>query len=598
LNYWGLIPDHLKQHGCDIYTAHQEAFISIPDNALKLKFRILDILEKTKKDKINIIGHSKGGLEARYVASRLGMDEHISSITTLGSPHRGTHLADIILGRLPLPKFATARLVNLYATLMGDKRPDSLRAVVQVTTQGMNQFNEEVPDSSKVYYQSYASHVNKEVNLDTGRNAREVDEAKMAALLAFGGQYRVAQPIVEKLLPRRELFGDAEFVEWLGVATRALAMATGYEPRKADSLLRRAIRLKGADIDHWVRLRLLRVELLRSTAFNLPDRADWLLSHINQKILDRVGEKTLAAYLDEEATRLFAAGNFKGAFKRLRRLGGLKTTDERMGRAMLLMARCRRHFRDYEAATRYASTALHYGMRAASLPTVKGAADFLRDLEKEKPRRLPKLVPPARAKGLRPRLTAAADIPTPTSPGTAELFEVLQTRFRVELWVRRRGAVSEAYGEHEGDYTDSLSVYQQDADGGVSRLMTCGEPDSVRAIMLTRRDGSDLVVYRPESGAEAREDAIVQFLLTDQGAAQAGAGEGAMPSRKVMVDEYMRRALDQGITRGLHHTMETMFNKDVLIFFEEQGFSKEEMADKLGVSRATLYRMFARAGLN
>ncbi|MBK9328063.1 MAG: alpha/beta fold hydrolase [Sphingobacteriales bacterium] len=162
LHYWGLIPDHLKQHGCDVYTAHQEAFISIPDNALKLKFRILDILEKTKKDKINIIGHSKGGLEARYIASRLGMDEHISSITTLGSPHQGTHLADIILGRLPLPKFATARLVNLYATLMGDKRPDSLRAVVQVTTQSMKQFNEEVPDSSKVYYQSYASHVSKE----------------------------------------------------------------------------------------------------------------------------------------------------------------------------------------------------------------------------------------------------------------------------------------------------------------------------------------------------------------------------------------------------------------------------------------------------
>lgn len=61
-----------------------------------------------------------------------------------------------------MPKFATARLVNLYATLMGDKRPDSLRAVVQVTTEGMKQFNNEVPDSVKVYYQSYASHVNKE----------------------------------------------------------------------------------------------------------------------------------------------------------------------------------------------------------------------------------------------------------------------------------------------------------------------------------------------------------------------------------------------------------------------------------------------------
>ncbi len=162
LNYWGSIPDYLKQHGCNVFTAHQDAFISIPDNAIKLKFRILDILEKTKKDKINIIGHSKGGLEGRYLASRLGMDEHIASVTTLGSPHRGTHLADIILGRLPLPKFATARLINLYAILMGDKRPDSLRAVVQVTTDSMKQFNVEVPDSMKVYYQSYASHVNKE----------------------------------------------------------------------------------------------------------------------------------------------------------------------------------------------------------------------------------------------------------------------------------------------------------------------------------------------------------------------------------------------------------------------------------------------------
>ncbi|MBK6273481.1 MAG: hypothetical protein IPF58_01765 [Saprospirales bacterium] len=162
MNYWGNIPESLKLKGCDVYTANQEAFISIPDNSIKLKFRILDIMEKTKKDKVNLIGHSKGGLESRYVVSKLGMENHISSITTLGTPHQGTHLADIILGKLPLPKFATARLVNLYAMLIGDKRPDSLRAVVQVTTDAMKQFNDDVHDSSKVYYQSYASHVNKE----------------------------------------------------------------------------------------------------------------------------------------------------------------------------------------------------------------------------------------------------------------------------------------------------------------------------------------------------------------------------------------------------------------------------------------------------
>lgn len=162
MNYWNTIPDFLKSKGCTIYTANQEAFISIPDNSIKLKFRILDIMDKTKKDKVNLIGHSKGGLEARYLASKLGMEKHIASVTTLGSPHQGTYLADIILGKLPIPKFATARLVNLYAMLIGDRRPDSLRAVVQITTDAMKQFNDEVPDASKVYYQSYASHVNKE----------------------------------------------------------------------------------------------------------------------------------------------------------------------------------------------------------------------------------------------------------------------------------------------------------------------------------------------------------------------------------------------------------------------------------------------------
>lgn len=162
VNYWGIIPDFLKQHGANIYTAQQQAFLSIPDNAVKLKYRILDILELTKQDKINIIGHSKGGLEARYLTSKLGMGHHVASITTLGTPHRGTHLADIILGKVPIPNFAMARLVNIYARVMGDDRPDSMRAVLQVTTQLMKRFNEEVLDVDTVYYQSYAGHISKD----------------------------------------------------------------------------------------------------------------------------------------------------------------------------------------------------------------------------------------------------------------------------------------------------------------------------------------------------------------------------------------------------------------------------------------------------
>ncbi|MCA8916561.1 MAG: hypothetical protein KDB90_14240 [Planctomycetes bacterium] len=436
------------------------------------------------------------------------------------------------------------------------------------------------------------------ITLESGKSAEQVDRAKLAALCAAVGQTQEAQALVDELTRLRDLYGIPAFIEWLALASRTLAMANGFEPRMADSLMRRAIRLVGKDTDHWVRLRLLRVELLRSRAFNLEERADWLLSHVSQKILDKVTDKTLAAYLDEIATRLFAKGDYKGAFKRLRRLGALPTTEERLARAMLLMARCRNHFRDHEAAHRYASSALHYGIRAAQLHTVKSAAEFLRTLEKDRPRKLPSLTLPARGRGQRPRLPAAADIPTPQSAEAGKLFEILQTRFHVVQWVRRRGATTEEFGRDAGDVTDTMTIYQEDSDGSVSRAAYCGEPDEIHGVMLMRKDGSDLVIIQPQADEDAREDAIVQFLLTDRGHTEAADADGSAPARKSIVDEYMRRALAQGAQRGLHATMETLFNKDVLIFFEEQGFSKEEMAEKLGVSRATLYRMYARAGLN
>ncbi|MBK7138678.1 MAG: hypothetical protein IPH74_06510 [Bacteroidetes bacterium] len=162
LNYWGIIPDYLKERGGMVFTANQDAFCSHVENGIKLKSRILDILEKTKKKKINIIAHSKGGIEARYMISKLEMGDKVASLTTIGSPHRGSGIADIVVGKIPLGRFAAARMVNIYAMIMGDKQPDSLRAVVQVTTEAMDLFNKDVIDHPNVYYQSYASHVNKE----------------------------------------------------------------------------------------------------------------------------------------------------------------------------------------------------------------------------------------------------------------------------------------------------------------------------------------------------------------------------------------------------------------------------------------------------
>ncbi|MCC7510308.1 MAG: hypothetical protein IT464_13185 [Planctomycetes bacterium] len=431
--------------------------------------------------------------------------------------------------------------------------------------------------------------------LESGRHASEVDQAKTAALNADAGHLEKARGMVAQLTKRRDLYRTPAFVEWLALAARSIALQTQQNGRMADSLMRRAIRLAGDDLDKSVRLTLLRVQLLQSPAFKLDERSTWLLSHVNNKMLEKVSQPTLAAFLEETANRRAAEGRFKGAFKRLRRLSGIETSDRRRAAAMLLMARCRSHFADTEGAARYASSALHYGIRAADLKVVKEAAQFLRETERGRPRAMPRIAP-VKTRGDKPRLPAAADIATPQTPETGKLFEILQSRFGVRSWVRRRGSSVLNLGRGAPN-PDVLSVYNESADGTV-QVSARSTPAAgvVRGLVLLRSDGDDLVVFEAAPDIEPREDAIVRFLLADR--AVTDPGDGITPSRKNVIDDYLRRALAHGTEAGLHATVEMLFNKDLLIYMEEQGLTKEEMADRLGVSRATLYRMFARAALN
>ena len=51
--------------------------------------------------KVNIIAHSQGGLDSRYLISSLHYGDRVASLTTISSPHNGTAIADAALGLLP-----------------------------------------------------------------------------------------------------------------------------------------------------------------------------------------------------------------------------------------------------------------------------------------------------------------------------------------------------------------------------------------------------------------------------------------------------------------------------------------------------------------
>ena len=168
--YWGRIPKVLKEHGAVLFFGEQDCWASTETNARYLCGRIDDILTKTGSEKVNIIAHSKGGLEARMAASKLGYGAKMASITTVGTPHRGSKTFSIFL-KAPSAFFSVAAFaVNNWIRLVGDKKPDFKRVCEEFSVSHMESFNLENPDSPDVFYQSAAgvmTHPFSDINLST-----------------------------------------------------------------------------------------------------------------------------------------------------------------------------------------------------------------------------------------------------------------------------------------------------------------------------------------------------------------------------------------------------------------------------------------------
>ena len=98
MDYFDGVEDILTEHG------YHPEFLQLPlltplitEHCLgKSKYRIWWTLELLGK--FNIIAHSQGGLDARYLATVLGESHRIASITTISTPHHGTVVSDAYTG--------------------------------------------------------------------------------------------------------------------------------------------------------------------------------------------------------------------------------------------------------------------------------------------------------------------------------------------------------------------------------------------------------------------------------------------------------------------------------------------------------------------
>lgn len=90
-DYFRGIAKHLESLGCRADAVRLPASAAVPDRARAL----VAAIDALPHDRIDLIAHSLGGLDARYALTHLGLAGRVRSLVTVGTPHRGSPLADL-----------------------------------------------------------------------------------------------------------------------------------------------------------------------------------------------------------------------------------------------------------------------------------------------------------------------------------------------------------------------------------------------------------------------------------------------------------------------------------------------------------------------
>lgn len=154
LNFWGRIPKILGKMGMKVFLGNTDSWGDCDSNAEILKATVEKVLSETHAEKVNIIAHSKGGIDARYFIWKHGAGDKVASLTTLSTPHHGSELADLIYKQTIFHSRVVRKALAVFGKLYGDTNPDVYNLNNQLTSARMKEFNENIKPDAKVYYQS------------------------------------------------------------------------------------------------------------------------------------------------------------------------------------------------------------------------------------------------------------------------------------------------------------------------------------------------------------------------------------------------------------------------------------------------------------
>jgi triacylglycerol lipase len=148
MHYFRNIRTHLKSHGFYVHHTNVDWAGGVDRRSRELKRQIEELLadERLGANKVHIVAHSMGGLDARHMLfdnKEDGLHKKVASLTTIATPHHGSPAADAIVGKV-------GGILDVFH--LGDGASD-------LTTEACRKFNEKVADWERgcgVFFQAYA----------------------------------------------------------------------------------------------------------------------------------------------------------------------------------------------------------------------------------------------------------------------------------------------------------------------------------------------------------------------------------------------------------------------------------------------------------
>jgi triacylglycerol lipase len=153
LGYYRGIDRAIARRGYPVIVTRVHPSSSIEVRARQLKESLLRQLEpinrlRGQRQKVILVGHSMGGLDARYAVAKLGLADVVAAVVTISTPHRGSPMADWVVRHLG-QRLGGIGLANLLRV--------DLRAVLDLTTRRCARFNTAVADVEGVAYFSIST---------------------------------------------------------------------------------------------------------------------------------------------------------------------------------------------------------------------------------------------------------------------------------------------------------------------------------------------------------------------------------------------------------------------------------------------------------